>query len=147
MKTALTVLAALALAAGAATAQTGQATVPASMKKKVLLDLSTDSLISEKVALATMDAMIPAKVWRLYPPNKWGFVSQVEGGFNDAKTCVVTARVMLTPLTVTKGLILRPAQSATTFDAIPNANRDQCQALALAKLKEATEGVVSSVAK
>jgi hypothetical protein len=52
---------------------------------------------------------------------------------------------MLAPLTVTNGVIMRPAKRAATFDAKPNATDDECKAIARAKLKEATEAVVSSL--
>jgi len=90
---------------------------------------------------------IPASVWKLYPPSKWGFVSQVEGGFTADRICVVTARVMLTPLTVTNGVILRPVKRATAFDAKPNASHEECKAMARSKLKEAATSVVSSLVK
>src|SRR5262245_16170425 len=89
-------------------------------KKRVLVDLSSEALIDAAAARDVLDAAIPASVWKLYPPGKWGFVSQVEGGFTGDRICVVTARVMLAPLTVTNGLILRPAKRATAFDAKPN---------------------------
>jgi hypothetical protein len=114
-------------------------------KKRVLLDLSSESLIDGAGARAVVGDAIPAAVWKLYPPGKWGFVSQVEGGFTADKICVVTARVMLAPLTVTNGVIMRPAQRATAFDAKPNATQEECRAIARAKLKEAADSVVSSL--
>lgn len=119
----------------------------AAPKKRVLLDLSSDALIDAASANAVVGEAIPAAVWKLYPPGKWGVVSQVEGGFTAERICVVTARVMLAPLTVTNGAILRPAKRATSFDAKPNATHEECRALARNKLKEATDGVVSSVVK
>ena len=41
-----------------------------------------------------------ARVEKLYPSRKFRFVSEVTGGFNEAKTCVVTARAMLLPVVV-----------------------------------------------
>ena len=139
---ATTMFAALgALAASEAEAEAAAA------KKRVLLDLSSEALIDAASARAVVAAAIPPKVWKLYPARKWGFVSQVEGGFTPAKICVVTARVMLAPLTVTNGVIMRPASRATTFDAIPNATLEQCRATAKDKLREATEAVVSGLVK
>jgi hypothetical protein len=120
---------------------------PPAAKKRVLLDLSSESLIDAAGAVAIVGERIPEKVWKLYPARKWGFVSQVEGGFTPAKTCVVTARVMLAPLTVTNGVIMRPAKRATTFDAIPDATLEQCRAMAKDKLREATDAVVSGIVK
>lgn len=116
-------------------------------KKQVLLDLSSDALIDAASAKAVVGDAIPAALWKLYPPGKWGVVSQVEGGFTAERICVVTARVMLAPLTVTNGVIMRPAKRATTFDAKPNATQEECRALARSKLKEAADSVVSSVVR
>lgn len=116
-------------------------------KKRVLLDLSSEALIDSATATAVVGDAIPAAVWKLYPPRKWGFVSQVVGGFTADRICVVTARVMLAPLTVTNGIIMRPAERAAAFDAKPNATEDECKAIARAKLLEATEAVVSSLVK
>ena len=119
----------------------------AAAKKQVLLDLSSEALIDAAAARTLLSDAIPASVWKLYPPSKWGFVSQVEGGFTSDRICVVTARVMLTPLTVTNGIILRPVKRATAFDAKPNASHEECKAMARSKLKEAAASVVSSLVK
>lgn len=81
---------------------------------------------------------------RLYPPQRWGFLSQVEGGFNQAKICIVTARAALLPRSG-KSLQFVPRKMATTFDAQPGATQEQCQALAHAKLDEAVGAVISSL--
>ena len=126
----------LALCAGAAPLKTN------------LVDHSTGSLIDEAGAKTVMAASIPAKVWKLYPANKYAFVSQVEGGVTPAKMCVVAARVMLLPLTPTlKAVLFRPEKTATAFDAVANADADKCKALARDKLKEATDAVVSALVK
>jgi hypothetical protein len=119
---------------------------PAS-KYPVLLDLSAEQLIDGAEARKLVASEIPPAVWKLYPQRKWGFVSQVVGGFTSDKICVVTARVMLAPLTVTNGIIMRPAMRSSTFDAKPNATQEECKAIARAKLQEAVEGVVSSLVK
>ena len=116
-------------------------------KKRVLLDLSSEALIDSAAAKVVVGDAIPASVWKLYPPSKWGFFSQVEGGFTSDKICVVTARVMLAPLTVTNGVIMRPAKRAMAFDARPNATHDECRLIARTKLREATDAVVSSLVK
>ena len=144
MKRVFLVTAALMLAACAAVAADGK---PARGKQPVLLDLSVDTMMDAASAQAIMAKGIPAKVWKLYPGKKWGFVRQVEGGFTAQKICVITARVMLAPLTVTNGVILRPDKSATAFDALPGATHEQCRQLAKDKLREALEVVVSSLVK
>jgi hypothetical protein len=131
--------AALTLAAGAA-----QAAPP----KAQLLDFSAASLIDEKSAQAVLDETIPARLWKVYPTSKWAFVSQVEGGVTGSGICVVTARVMMVPLTPTmKAVLFRPQKIATAYDAQPNASGEQCRQLARAKLGEAAKAVVSSLVK
>lgn len=116
--------------------------------KTKLLDFSPDSLITEDVAKAVMNEHIPAKVWKLYPASKWAFVSQVEGGLTPSAVCVVTARVMLLPLTPTmKAVMLRPEKSATAYDAQIGSSAAACKALAKDKLKDATNAVVSALVK
>jgi hypothetical protein len=115
--------------------------------KRVLLDLSSENLIDAASARTVVGDAIPATVWKLYPPRKWGFFSQVSGGFTADKICVVTARVMLAPLTVTNGIIMRPEERAKAFDAKPNATQEECKAIARAKLQEATEAVVSGLVR
>ncbi|CAD5374296.1 conserved exported hypothetical protein [Rubrivivax sp. A210] len=116
--------------------------------KTRLLDFSQQALIGHEAATALMAEQIPAKVWKLYPASKWAFVSQVEGGLTAAGICAVTARVMLLPLTPTlKVVTLRPAKTATAFDAQPGATMEACKALARDKLKEATGAVVSALVK
>jgi hypothetical protein len=116
--------------------------------KAVLLDFSSPALIEAATAKTMLADGIPAKVWKVYPASKWGYVSQVEGGITAAGTCVVTARVMMVPLTGTvKAVLFRPEKVATTFDAQPGATVEQCRAMAKLKLGEALQGVVSSLVK
>ena len=115
--------------------------------KTNLTDHSTDLLIDAETAKQVMGANIPAKVWTLYPASKYTFVSQVEGGMKGT-TCVVSARVMLLPLTPTmKAVLFRPQKTATAFDSVVNSNTEACKALAKDKLKEATTAVVSALVK
>jgi hypothetical protein len=86
------------------------------------------------------------KLAKLYPTKRWGFVSEVEGGFTASKTCVITARAMMLPVTVSgKTMLFKPNKTATTFDAVPGATKEQCTDLAKTKLKEAVQGVLSSL--
>lgn len=115
--------------------------------KTTLVDFSNDLLIVESAAKAVLAENLPAKVWKLYPASKYAFVSQVEGGMKGS-TCVVTARVMLVPLTPTaKAVLFRPQKTATAFDAQVNSGTEACKTLARDKLKEATQAVVSSLIK
>jgi hypothetical protein len=112
------------------------------------LDFSTPSLIAADDAKKIMDSVIPEKVWKIYSPKKFVFISQVEGGITPTGICAVTARVMLMPLTPTaKAVLFRPRQVATAFDAVPSSTEAQCKATAAEKLKEATTAVVSSLVK
>ena len=113
----------------------------------ITLDHSTDAVMDKTAAQAIWTEGLAgktAKLNKLYPTKRWGFVSEVEGGFNQAKTCVVTARVMMMPVSG-KSLLFKPSKTATAFDALPNATREQCQDAAKAKLKEAVQGVLSSL--
>jgi hypothetical protein len=115
--------------------------------KTNFFDHSNALLIDAATAKAVMDENIPAKVWKINPASKYTFISQVEGGMKGS-TCVVTARVILTPLTPTaKAVLFRPQKTATAFDAVPNSSSDACKAVAKEKLKEATLSVVSSLVK
>jgi hypothetical protein len=116
--------------------------------KAKLVDHSNPALIDEAAAKQVMEENIPAKVWKVYPVSKWTFASQVVGGVNAAGTCVVSARVMLLPLTPTmKAVLFRPEKTATAFDAKAGTGIDQCKDLAREKLKEATLAVVSDLVK
>lgn len=133
------VMAAALAAAGGAVAQ-GKGFEPQ--------DHSTASLMDKPAALAIWKAGLPeARLAKLYPPAKWGFLSQVEGGL-VGQTCIVTARVALLPRTSpTRRLVWEPAKMATTFDSRPGSDAAQCKALAAEKLKEAVGALVSSLVK
>ena len=73
------------------------------------LDHSAEQLMDKASAdKLWLEGLPAARLARLYPPGRWGFVSQVEGGFTDAKVCVVTARAMLMPRKG-KTLVFTPA--------------------------------------
>lgn len=114
--------------------------------KWVIVDHSTETLIARDGAMAIWNKALTARVAKLYPPAKWGFASEVEGGFNAAKVCVVTARAMMMPVTVGgKYLRFKPEKTATTFDALPGATQEQCRQLARTKLEEAIGAVVGGL--
>ena len=107
------------------------------------LDHSAEQLMDKASAdKLWLEGLPAARLARLYPPGKWGFVSQVEGGFTDAKVCVVTARAMLMPRKG-KTLVFTPAQTATAFATLPSATQQQCRDIARIKLKEAIAAIVS----
>lgn len=118
--------------------------------KPNLIDHSNDGLIDEATAKAVLAENIPARVWKINKPANYAFLSQVEGGLNAARTCVVTARVMMLPLTgVVKAPLFRPLpkMTATAFDAVANSSTEQCRQVAKDKLKQATEAIVSNIVK
>ena len=107
------------------------------------LDHSTEMLMDKASANQLwLEGLPAARLARLYPPSKWGFVSQVEGGFTDARVCVVTARAMLLPRKG-KTLVFQPRQTATAFATQPGASQQQCRDIARSKLKEAVGAVVA----
>ena len=100
------------------------------------LDHSSILLIDKATAQAQWKENLPAKLLKLYPVGRWGFLSEVEGGFDDAKTCIITARAMMLPRSG-KMLVFKPSKTATTFGIQAAATASQCRALAKAKLGEA----------
>lgn len=131
---------ALGLAVSAASAQ--QNKIPH------IVDHSNSALIEKAAATKMLEEGIPAKVWKVYSPRQWGFISEVEGGFTAQKICVVAARVTMIPLTVTlKAPLMRPEKIATAYDALPNASQEQCKELARQKLNEAIQGIVASLVR
>lgn len=139
MKRLLVIGAALAAVGGAAAQGKGYAPQ----------DHSTAGLMDKATAQGIWKEALPeARLAKLYPPVKWGFLSQVEGGLVGGQTCVVTARVALLPRTSpTRRLVWEPAKMATTFDSRPGSDAAQCKALAAEKLKEAVGALVASLVK
>jgi len=114
----------------------------------LVLDQSTPSLIDKASAAATLKEVTTPQMLKLYSPKKWGFATEVEGGFTASKTCVVTARVMMLPVGVSgKTLVFKAEKKVTTFDALPGATQEQCKELAANKLKEAVQAMVFSLVK
>ena len=137
---------------GVASAAWAQADVPHSrdVKKTNLLDHSNSNLIEPDAAKAVLTDNIPARVWKIHKPGDFAFLSQVEGGLNAQRTCVVTARVMLLPLTGTLNVPMwrpLPKMTATAFDSQQNSSSEACKVVAKDKLKEATLAIVSGIVK
>jgi hypothetical protein len=130
----------LAVLAGLA-APLAHAGPPAPPITYVLIDHSTSALIEPGAARDVLRERLPTELKRLYPVRKWGFVSEVEGGFDDAKLCIITARTMLLPRTTTGALVFKPEKTATTFGAKASATSAECKALAKAKLAESAEAL------
>ena len=137
---------------GVASVAWAQADVPHSrdVKKTNLLDHSNSNLIEPAAAKAVLTDNIPARVWKIHKPGDFAFLSQVEGGLNAQRTCVVTARVMLLPLTGTLNVPMwrpLPKMTATAFDSQQNSSSEACKVVAKDKLKEATLAIVSGIVK
>jgi hypothetical protein len=115
--------------------------------KMTLVDHSNALLIEGDAAKAVMAENLPAAVFKIYPASRFAFVSQVEGGMKSG-TCIVSARVMLVPLTAAaKAVLFRPQKMATAYDAVPGSSTEACKAMAREKLKEATSAVASGIVK
>ena len=116
--------------------------------KYLIVDRSSEAVMTKDGSDAVWADKLPQKLAvrlaKLYPTGRYGFISQVEGGFTESKQCVVTARVMLVPRSG-KSLVFDAKKGATTFDAQPGLTQPQCQDLAKAKLGEAIAAVMSSL--
>jgi hypothetical protein len=104
------------------------------------VDQSTASVMDAATAKAAWAGQLTAKMVKLYPVRQWGFATEVEGGFDDAKVCVITARAMMLPR-AGKVLQFKPAKIATAFGSQAGATQQQCQALGKAKLDEAVKAL------
>ena len=94
---------------------------------------------------AQVDDDLRVRLHRLYPVSKWGFISQVAGGFTPDMACVVTARALMVPRIPGSRLVFKPYKAATTFATQAGATREQCRDLAAAKLTEAIFALGSSL--
>ena len=108
------------------------------------IDHSTDMLMNDSDAQASWKGRLTPRLMRMYPVGKWGLLTEVEGGFDDSKLCVVTARAMMLPRSG-KTLVFKPIKTATAFGTMPGASREQCRALAKTKLGEAQIAMVSAL--
>ena len=124
----------------------GTGLAQAAPKTHLTMDHSSASLMDKPTAAALWQQHLTARVVKLYPVAKWGFISQVEGGFDENKACVLTARAMMVPRSG-KNLLFVPTKSATTFATQAGATAEQCRALARTKLDEAIVAVRSSLLK
>lgn len=115
--------------------------------KRVFVDLSSAALIDAASAKAILGEVMNPKVRKLYPPRKYGFVSEVTGGFTKGGICVVTARVMVAPLSASNQVKMIPEERAAVFDALPGASQEQCRQLAKDKLREAADAMASNLVK
>ena len=113
--------------------------------KYISEDHSADALMDDATAKALWAENLSLRLSKLYPVGKWGFASEVQGGFTSANNCVVTARAMMLPRSA-RGLVFKPAKTTTTFDTIPGASMAQCKDLSKRKLQEAIQALTSALA-
>jgi len=106
----------------------------------LILDHSTSMLMDDATAKPVWQENLSTKLGKTYSEKRWGFVSEVEGGFDDPKVCVVTARAMMLPRSG-KNLVFRPAKTATAYGTEVGATAEQCKALAKLKLGEAVRAI------
>ena len=122
----------------------------AATTKPASVDESASFLIDEAASERIWKENTPARVSKLYPRARFRFVSEVGGGFNEGKMCVVSARAMLLPVILLplqgRKMTYPPLKSATAYDAMPNLSREQCQELARTQLKNAIHAVMSALA-
>jgi hypothetical protein len=135
-------LATLIAAALPALAQTPKVTY-------VIADYSTPALIDKAAAEAIWHQHLPeARMVKVYPTKRYGFLSQVTGGLADGGTCVVSARAVMLPRTSpTRRLVWEPAKSSTVIGAQNGATAAQCSELAGKKLTEAVQSLATSLVK
>jgi hypothetical protein len=122
----------------------------AATPKPMSVDKSGTFLIDPATSAQVWKDNMPARVMKLYPSKKFRFVSEVTGGFNESKTCVVSARAMLLPTVFLPmqgtQVVYSPIKSSTAFDAVPGLDSEKCQELARGKLKEAIQSLTSALA-
>ena len=115
----------------------------------IFIDDSSTILIDTASAVKIWKAQVNdasrMRLQKLYPVGKWGFVSQVQGGFTTDGHCVVTARAVLVPRVLGSRLVFKPQRSATAFATKPAATREECRDIAAAKLKEAIVAIRSTI--
>jgi len=115
----------------------------------LFVDDSSPILIDTASAVAIWKSQVDDKsrlrLQKLYPVSKWGFVSQVQGGFTHDNTCVVTARAVLVPRVLGSRLVFKPQRSAMAFATKTGATKEECREVAALKLKEAIVGVRSAL--
>jgi len=109
------------------------------------VDYSVESLMDKTVASQLWKDNVPARLFKLYPPAQWGFATEVNGGFDEAHNCVVSARAMMLPRRG-KQLVFDPKKIAVTFATTPGSTPEQCKELARDKLREAIQSIIDTLA-
>ena len=120
-------------------------TAAAPAPQYLFIDDSSPILIDRASAVAVwqgqVDDSMRGRLHKLYPVSKWGFISQVQGGFTTDGVCVITARAVLVPRVLASRLVFKPQRSATAFASKPGATQAECRSLASQKLTDAIVAV------
>lgn len=119
---------------------------PAALKYSIR-DNSSETLIDATTAKQVWLDNLPTAPNKIWPEKKYGYLSEVNGGFDANKHCVVVARTMLVPLGPInkKTFVYDPKKTSVAFAAQAGATPEQCKALAKDKLREAVQSIVSSL--
>jgi hypothetical protein len=125
---------------------TAKAAKVAPAPKFNIVNSSAETLVDNATAAAIWKTHLTAKVAKLHPVKKTGYISEVNGGFDTNKTCVIVARAMATPLKG-KNFIYNTKNVAVAFGSQAGATPEQCSALAKAKLTEAVQSIAATMEK
>jgi hypothetical protein len=120
------------------------ANVLAAPPKFSIKDVSTATLIDASTAKAIWIENLPERIAKPYPVKLWGYVSEVNGGFDEAKNCVIVARAMMLPMK-RKSFVYEPKKTAVTYASRAGFTAEQCSDLAKTKLREAVQSVVAAL--
>jgi hypothetical protein len=111
-----------------------------------IMNSSTETLIDNASAVAIWNTHLTPKAAKLHPVKKVGYISEVNGGFDTNKTCVVMARAMTSPLKG-KTFTYVAKDVAVAFGSQAGATPEQCSALAKVKLTEAVQSIAATMEK
>jgi hypothetical protein len=111
-----------------------------------IMNSSTEALIDNASAVAIWNTHLTPKAAKLHPVKKVGYISEVNGGFDTNKTCVVMARAMTSPLKG-KTFTYVAKDVAVAFGSQAGATPEQCSTLAKAKLTEAVQSIAATMEK
>lgn len=120
------------------------ANVLAAPPKFAIKDLSSETLMDVNTAKAIWTESLPERIAKPYPVKKWGYISEVNGGFDTSKNCVIVARAMMVPMNG-KSFVYAPNKTAVTFGSQAGISTEQCKAMAKTKLHEAVQAVVAAL--
>lgn len=118
--------------------------VLAAPPKFAIKDMSSETLMDANTAKMIWAESLPTRITKPYPVKKWGYISEVNGGFDSSKNCVIVARAMMVPMRG-KSFVYEPNKTAVTFASQAGISTEQCKAMAKTKLHEAVQAVVAAL--